>query len=124
MKNLSVLICEDEKLIALDLQMTLMQQGYKVLGICETAEEFIKKTLELKPDILLTDIRLKGETTGIDAIKKLKQLIKIPFFYVSGQGDESTIRKALETNPCGFITKPFNSHQIKNAVDKCALALN
>ena len=57
---LSVLLCEDEVIIALDLKFQLKKMGYLVMGICKSAEELITRALEIKPDIIVTDIKLEG----------------------------------------------------------------
>ena len=116
---LSVLLCEDEVIIALDLKFQLKKMGYLVMGICKSAEELITRALEIKPDIIVTDIKLEGNLSGIDAMKAIRRKMDVPFIYLSGQQNVSTYEEALKTKPCDFIGKPFSSYQLKSAMERC-----
>lgn len=115
----TILLCEDENLIALDVKLQLARLGYNVIKICKTGEELIKSARELKPDIIITDIQLKGSINGIEAIKIIKQESPVPFVYLSGQQNISTLNEALDTNPNDFITKPFSLEQLRSAMESC-----
>ncbi len=115
----SVLLCEDEVIIALDLKFQLKKLGYSISGICKNARELIDQAFLTMPDIIVTDIKLEGELSGIDAIKEIRKKLKIPFIYLSGQQNTSTYEEALKTEPCDFIGKPFSTYQLKSAMDRC-----
>jgi DNA-binding NtrC family response regulator len=117
---LSILLCEDEVIIALDIKFQLRKMGYFVTDICKNAEELIQKAKETKPDFIVTDIKLEGDMTGIEAMKVIKEELEIPFVYLSGQQNITTYQEAMKTNPCDFIGKPFSPHQLKNAIERCS----
>ena len=115
----TILLCEDENLIALDVKLQLARLGYNVIKICKTGEDLIKSARELKPDIIITDIQLKGSISGIEAIKIIKHELPVPFVYLSGQQNLSTLSEALDTNPNDFISKPFSIEQLRSAMENC-----
>src|SRR4051812_28274926 len=106
-----VLIVEDEFVAANDLQIMLQKAGYEVCGIArsvELAENLIKRC---RPEFILLDIYLKGKRTGIDLAKELKEQ-NIPFIYLSANSNEDVLSKAKQTEPQGFIVKPFREKDL------------
>jgi len=112
----NILIVEDEFIVANALRLTLLQAGYKVTGIApssEAAEEHIEK---LKPDLVLLDIRLNGELSGIDLAKKLSAA-NIAFIYLSANSSQKILLEAKKTEPFGFLVKPFREKDLLVALD-------
>jgi DNA-binding response OmpR family regulator len=93
--------------------------GYNVIGVSHSANDLINKAKNLLPDLILTDISLPGDISGIEAIRIIKAWKNIPFIYISGLKDDNTYREALETEPCAFLTKPYNFIELKNQIDNC-----
>ncbi|WP_037571089.1 response regulator [Spirochaeta cellobiosiphila] len=105
MKN--ILLVEDEVLIGLDLKMKLLSKGYNVCGQVDTGEEAIQQALQINPDLIICDIRLKGELSGIEAIKSLREqgfLGKVIF--LSGYGDKKIREEASKVEPTAYLVKP------------------
>ena len=113
----SVLIVEDESIIALDIQKTLISLGYSVCGICATGQKAIEKCRELLPKIVLMDIRLKGDLDGIDTAIQIQQELSIPIIYLTSHADPVTLERAKITEPYGYILKPFNSIELNVALE-------
>ena len=114
--NNKVLIVEDEFIVANDLRLTLKQAGYDVIGIAisaEEADEYIKKS---KPDLILLDIRLEGKQSGIDLAKKLKEE-NIAFIFLSANSDQKILEQAKQTDPYGFLVKPFREKDLLIALE-------
>jgi DNA-binding NtrC family response regulator len=106
-----ILIVEDEFVAANDLQIMLQKAGYEVCGIARSvqlAEDLIEKC---RPEFVLLDIYLKGKRTGIDLAKELKEQ-NIPFIYLSANSSEDVLSKAKQTEPQGFIVKPFREKDL------------
>ena len=106
-----VLIVEDQFVEANDLQLMLRKAGYEVCGIARSvpvAQEIIKKE---KPGLVLLDIFLKGELTGIDLARQLKE-DNIAFIYLSANSNEEILSAAKTTEPYGFIVKPFREKDL------------
>lgn len=112
-----ILIAEDEKIIAKDIEKTLKDQGYVIVGSTGKAEQVIKKAEELKPDLILMDIMLDGETTGIEAAGIIQQNYNIPVVYLTALADENTLHKAKLTEAYGYILKPFDDKTLRSTVE-------
>lgn len=117
MSKVKVLVVEDERIVAKDIQNTLKNLGYDVPVIASTGEEAIAKTGELKPDIVLMDIVLKGEIDGIDAASRIKANYKVPIIYLTAYEDEETLDRAKITEPLGYILKPFEERDLHTTLE-------
>jgi adenylate cyclase len=112
-----ILIAEDEKIIAKDISQTLIKFGYDVCDSATTVEKIIKKAREIKPDLILMDILLDGEKTGIDAASIIQNEMDIPVIYLTALADEDTINRAKQTEPYGYILKPFDEKTLRSSVE-------
>lgn len=117
MSKTSVLIVEDEGIVAKDIQHSLKKLGYLVAGICATGEESIRLTEETKPNLILMDIMLKGEMNGIEAADQIRLRFNIPIIYLTAYADESTLEKAKATEPNGYIIKPFKEIDLHTSIE-------
>ena len=112
-----VLVVEDEFVIAHDLRNILKNLGYEVVGIALSEAKAIPFLEQDQPDMVLLDIQLKGERTGIDIAHMLNERYQIPFVFVTSFSDEHTVTMAKETNPFGYVLKPFKKEQIYAALE-------
>lgn len=112
-----ILIVEDERIIALDLQRKLEKLGYRVDGLASTAEEAVERAAELKPDIILMDIMLAGDVDGIDAARTIHDTSGIPVIFLTAYADERTLERAKEAQPFGYILKPFKERELHTTID-------
>lgn len=118
MKNLRILIVEDEILIADMIERYLTKEGHTVVGIAISYEEAVHLYKHQKPDIALLDIRLSGQKTGIDVAHfLLENSPQIPFIYLTSQMDNITINKAKETTPAGYLTKPIQKYSLFTTIE-------
>lgn len=117
MAKTNVLVVEDESIVSKDIQHSLKKLGYNVVGSSSTGEKAIELALELKPDIVLMDIMLKGELTGIDAAEAIRESMNIPVIYLTAYADEGTLAKAKVTEPYGYIIKPFKEIDIHTSIE-------
>ena len=117
MSKTNILIVEDESIVAKDIQHSLKKLGYIVVGICSTGEDAIKVTEEVKPDLILMDIMLKGEMSGIDAATHIREKYNIPVIYLTAYADESTLSKAKVSEPYGYIIKPFKEIDLHTSIE-------
>ncbi len=117
MKPSKILIVEDEALFAMDLGQRLKGKGYVV---CETAFRG-KKALEIvereKPDLVLMDINLKGEMSGINVAREISLRFGVPVIFMTGYSDEDTKKTAMLVQPAGYITKPLNVEELLALID-------
>lgn len=113
-----ILVVEDEGLTAMELQRKLKFWGYDVPTFAFSRREAVKKAEEIKPDLILMDIILKGEGDGIDAVKEIRDNIDVPVIYLTAYSDETTLERAEVTEPYGFIIKPFEEKELHESIGK------
>lgn len=111
-----VLIVEDEFSIALDLELYLQELGYEVVGIADHYELALEMIESQSPEIILMDIHLKGAKTGIEVAKIVHKTYRIPVIFLSALADSITIEDAMETEPFGYLTKPFKEVDLRNTL--------
>lgn len=115
--KIGILIVEDESIVAKDIQQSLKKLGYEVLGICSTGEDAILKAEQTKPNLILMDIMLKGEMSGIEAADAIRQRFNLPVIFLTAYADSSTLSKAKVTEPYGYIIKPFKEIDLQTNVE-------
>jgi len=125
MANVNILIVEDERITAEDIKKALNSVGFDVPAIVSSGEDAIKASEELRPDLVLMDIRLEGEMDGIQAAEKIRSKMGIPIIYLTAYSDEKTVQRAKVTEPSGFILKqpygflrkPFEESELNTAIE-------
>jgi PAS domain S-box-containing protein len=113
----SILIVEDESVVALDLQNRLRVLGYSTAGIASRGEAAIQLAKQLHPDLVLMDIRLKGEMDGIEAAQQIRVTCNIPIVYLTAFADEEMLRRAKITGPFGYLIKPFEERGLHATIE-------
>jgi len=117
MSKYTILIIEDEGVIAADLQQRLTALGYQVLGIAATGSEVLSLLKKDLPDLILVDIMLKGYIDGIDIALKIKADYNIPVIFLTAYADQRTLERAKLAEPSGYILKPFNEKELKASLE-------
>ena len=117
MAKTRILIVEDEALVAEDLKIALTNIGYDVIGHAVSADDAVKKAVELEPDLILMDIVLKGQKSGIDASYDIKAKMDIPILFLTAYTDITLINKAKSTEPYAYLVKPFQERQLLAAIE-------
>ncbi|MEM6912022.1 MAG: response regulator [Verrucomicrobiota bacterium] len=112
-----VLVVEDEGLVGRDVQVSLEQMGFDAPRVASSGEEALAAVRESPPDLVLLDICLSGEISGIELARRLREDHETPFVFITGMADDETLRVAQKTGPQGFLLKPFNSEQLQSAVE-------
>lgn len=112
----TLLVVEDEFLIAHDLKRMLVKAGYQVMGLAGSAEEAKCILANQKPDIVLLDIFLSGAENGIDLANWLNERA-IPFVFLSANLTDSLFEAAKITKPFGFLTKPFREKDVLTTLE-------
>jgi len=118
-KATSVLIVEDERIVAKDLQQTLAGMGYDAFAIASSADEAVALASEKCPDVVLMDIRIKGQRDGIEAATMLRERFGVPVVYLTAHADDATIDRAKRTQPHGYLLKPVKSAELRSAIEVC-----
>jgi diguanylate cyclase (GGDEF)-like protein/PAS domain S-box-containing protein len=117
MPKASILIVEDEHIIAIDIQNSLEDLGYTIVGHADRGEDAVKKAEKLQPDLILMDIGLKGEMDGIEAAEQIRARVKLPVIFLTAFANQSTLDRARQAEPYGYVLKPFEEHELVIAID-------
>lgn len=116
-KEIKILVVEDELTMSMLLTRLLKQLGYSVLPVVTTGEEAVAAAKSSVPDLILMDIYLEGEMTGIQAAELILAQQNIPVIYATADSDEKTIKNARSTYPLGYILKPYNVKVLKSTIE-------
>lgn len=111
------LIVEDEVLIAEELKERLSLLGFSVIASVGSAEEGIAIATRERPDLILMDIRLKGEKDGVQATEEIHQQFDVPVVYLTAYSDQMTVNRAKWTQYDGFILKPFRARELQSTIE-------
>jgi len=117
MPDKRILIVEDETIVAMTLEDALHGMGYSVAGTVSTADDAIRMAGEVRPDLILMDIRIQGEKDGIAAAEEINGLYHIPIVYLTAHSDEKTLERAMKTQPYGYLTKPFRDRELYSTIE-------
>ena len=117
MSTANILIVEDESIIALDIQNSLIKAGYAVVGLAACADEALDLAAQFMPDLVLMDIRLRGEIDGVEAAEKIRSEFHLPVVYLTAHADENTLQRAKISEPFGYILKPFEDRELITTIE-------
>lgn len=114
---LSILIVEDERIVAKDLQAELNELGYDAYAIAASAESALARVAERCPDVVLMDIRIQGDRDGVETAEILKRRFDVPIVYLTAHADDATLARATQTGPHGYLLKPVKAGELRAAIE-------
>lgn len=112
-----ILVVEDQKIIALNIEKTLLSLGYDVTAAVSSGAEAIQKAEDTNPDLVLMDIVLQGDQNGLEIAQQIRDRFDIPVIYLSAYADDNILQRAKLTEPFGFILKPFKQEELRFAIE-------
>jgi two-component system, cell cycle sensor histidine kinase and response regulator CckA len=112
-----VYVVEDEALVAGDIQRRLKKLGHEVAGWSLSGEEALSSVENSGADLILMDIILDGEMDGVEAARKMQEEHNLPVVFLTSHADRSTLDRARETSPYGYIIKPFDERELQVTLD-------
>ena len=112
MLSCKVLVVEDERIVALNLQQRLRKLGYEVPVIVASGVQALAEMQRLHPDLVLMDINIEGSMDGIETVKKIPSEFDIPVIYLTAYSEDVTLERARETKPYGYLVKPFSERAL------------
>ncbi|RZT36830.1 ATP-binding response regulator [Cupriavidus agavae] len=115
MREYSILVVEDDRIVARDIAQQLTKEGYQVIGMVSTGEEALDVCEQTVPDLVLMDLRLAGKLDGIEVATRLRNG-KIPVVFLTAYADRETVRRATLAEPFGYLIKPFEDAQLRSVV--------
>jgi len=115
--KISILVVEDESIIAMELKDRLEKLGYEVPAVISTGEEAIKIVDEVQPNLVMMDIMLEGTVDGVEATRQINKHYDIPIVYLTAYSDDNTLERAKLTQPYGYVLKPFDERELYTAIE-------
>ncbi|MGB8321295.1 MAG: response regulator [Ignavibacteriaceae bacterium] len=115
-RNNDILIAEDDSIIALDIRKYLENLGYQVSDVVCKGEELLAKARMHKPALIISDINLKGELDGIEAIARLSESSSIPYIFVTAYDDYKRVIEIYHLEPLAFLKKPINYSELSDCI--------
>jgi signal transduction histidine kinase/CheY-like chemotaxis protein len=112
----SILVVEDENVVAMDLVSSLEKLLYPVAGVAASGEEAVELAQSTKPDLVLMDIHLRGNMNGIGAAQQIQEKLFIPVVYLTAYSDQATLDRARLSQPFGYVLKPFEDREVDVAI--------
>jgi diguanylate cyclase (GGDEF)-like protein/PAS domain S-box-containing protein len=117
MKVKKLLLVEDEAFIALEIRSRLQSLGYEVCAIAASGRDALTKASDLRPDLVLMDIRLPGGMSGIEAAVRVRDEYGIPVVFLTALADEETLSQARAAEPYGYLLKPFQERELRIGIE-------
>ncbi len=117
MNKITILIVEDEAIVAADLAGKLRRLGYEVVGTAARGEDAVTMAESLQPHLVLMDIRLESSMDGIRATEEIHRRSDVPVIYLTAHSDAATLSQAKLTGPFGYILKPFEERELAAQIE-------
>ncbi|MDI6401414.1 response regulator [Balneolaceae bacterium ANBcel3] len=114
----NILCVENDHITSYLLEKQIERMGYKMADKVDTGEAAIERSRELKPDLVLMDIKLSGTIDGIEAAERISQELEIPVIFVTGRGDIHTRRRAEQIRPMDYLVKPVEMNVLQKVIEK------
>lgn len=124
MNKIKVLIVEDEPVVALELKAEVEKLQCKVTATAHTQNKVLSSIEQNEPDIILMDINLGKGQDGVEIVKQIQKTKKIPILYITAYSDDETMKRAFDTDPIGYIVKPFKPQDIRTNLQLAIYKLN
>jgi len=116
MAKVSILVVEDDNIVAMDTQDILVELGYSVVAVARSGEDAIERADDLNPDLVLMDIELDGSLDGIEAAGHIRDR-DIPVIYLTAHSDEAMLRRAKVSEPAAYVLKPISEEALHAAIE-------
>ena len=117
MANIRILIVEDEFIIAEDLKIQLEKLSYTVTGVAKSVDKALEQIKQEEPDLMLIDIKLKGEKDGIHLAEIIKADYDFPFIFLTSHSDPKTVERAKKVHPNGYLIKPYEREDLYTSIE-------
>jgi PAS domain S-box-containing protein len=111
-----ILIVEDDRIVARDIEQQLLRLGYLVTGITARGDAAPGLAASTRADLVLMDVRVQGPVDGIDAARQIRAALQIPVVFLTAYADEDTLRRASAAEPFGYVLKPFEDSQLHTVI--------
>jgi PAS domain S-box-containing protein len=115
--GLRILVAEDEGMVLEAICDRLTESGCEVVATADTGAEAVEAAIALRPDLILMDVRLKGDMDGIRAAELINEKMRVPVVYLTGDSDQKTLQRARAASAFGYVLKPFHIRNLLVAIE-------
>jgi len=119
-----VLVCSNDLTLALKIKIFLELKGFHVLDLISSGDDLIQITLNQYPSLIISDITLKGDLDGIEAISRLSGITKIPYIFVANSNENISLVQSYYLNPVKILIKPVDLNELYSFVNDSTGFLN
>ena len=113
----TILVVEDESVVARDIAQQLVELGYEPVGGTASGEQAVALAGELRPDLVLMDIKLAGAMDGIAAARAIRERFSLPVVFLTAFAENETLAQAKLSEPYGYILKPFSERELQTVIE-------
>jgi CheY-like chemotaxis protein len=117
-ESIRILVVEDELITAEAIAEILKDAGYGIAGIVSSGWQAVLNTAELKPDLVLLDIKLKGSVDGVMAAHKIQEQYNIPVVFLTALSDYATKQRIAHSKPYGYLVKPIKAEELVETIER------
>lgn len=117
MSDIRILVAEDDYIIAKELSLILEGLGFGVMDVLDSGEKILERLLTEKPDLILLDIHLAGQLTGIQTAEAIRKKYSVPFLFLTALSDVQTLNQAKLTEPYAYLVKPVRKEELFSAIE-------
>jgi PAS domain S-box-containing protein len=117
MDKKKIILVEDEAIVAEDLRRNLERLGYEVVAVAASGEQALVDINTHRPDLVLMDIVLQGDLSGIDTAEIIRQQEHLPVIYLTAHSDPVTLERAKISEPYGYVLKPFDERELHSIIE-------
>lgn len=117
MSDIRILVAEDDYIIAKELSLILEGLGFGVMDVLDSGEKILERLLTDKPDLILLDIHLAGQLTGIQTAEAIRKKYSVPFLFLTALSDIQTLNQAKLTEPYAYLVKPVRKEELFSAIE-------
>ncbi|MDF1753739.1 MAG: response regulator [Verrucomicrobiales bacterium] len=122
--SLSILIAENDRIVARDIELTLQRRGFLVVGKPNSQAEALSLVKESKPNIAILSINFGGDNEGIELAKRLKEECGLPVIFLTGRSEDAVFDKARTAKPAGYVRKPFSGAELIASIEAAAYRID
>ncbi len=117
MRRARILVVEDESIVAEQLQGSLSRMGYDTLPSASSGEDALSIVREVKPDLVLMDMKLLGQMDGVETALRMQETADIPVVFLTAYADDDVLRQIRETEPYGYLVKPVQERELHATIE-------
>ena len=116
-ERIRIMVVEDDQVVRTNLEILLEQENHELIGVVDNAADALKLFNQDRPDLIISDININGDVDGIELIKLINEIEKVPVLFITSIDEKSVFEKAKSANPYAFITKPIQRDVLERSIE-------